>query len=724
MKIKKMAVSLLLAACTFGCVACKGKGNSGNKAPAAGETVTEPTTITKVEGTLHDVTVDYSAPVDNFVTNGQTKYKIILGDNSRGKAAGAVMEHVYKSTGASIPATELKEIATYNEETKKYTLEIGADDRYIFVGCEELYQDNGGVMPDYETVGIAGYKIETIGKNVFINAYSLHGWQMGVIAFLRATLGYDMLAEDCVIYEKDGSVMPKMNIVERPDFDFRQPNGTSVSDMEKFGMGYTYSDPIIYTGESSMHNVYDFVSLEEMDENPDWASSDVTRWQLCYNSRGNQETYKKFIQHIADKIIGFLKKYPDKNTICIGQHDIGGNTPMVQNCKCKACTASYEYYGTYGAGWLSLCNRASLLVDEWLATDEAIEYFGGEKDWNLLQLVYHTQVNPPIEKDQNGYKYDENGRGIPLEEKWFDSEGNMYDWDEVWLAEDNEYAEEGVIRAWSEAQDRIVAAPNVHYWYATSAADWTHSYLDAENAGWKNICDGWAGVNCGNGGGEFYVWAYALNSQYILYPYNTFDTAWETTRFFKNLGAKYMFWQGQYQNKNNAGFTKLRNYLDSKVEFDVNADYQFYVDKFFKNYYGVGGEYVQEMFEQVVAQSRYNELVNNLSGNIHNPKLGDAINWPEGLVHTWMGLLEKAYDAVEQEYKVSNPEQYEIYKKHITIEEQFPLQILCTTYADSYDANDLKELRKGFLEKFYGLGNVIHAEGRLMTEITDAWDLD
>ena len=86
--------------------------------------------------------------------------------------------------------------------------------------------------------------------------------------------------------------------------------------------------------------------------------------------------------------------------------------------------------------------------------------------------------------------------------------------------------------------------------------------------------------------------------------------------------------------------------------------------------------------------------------------------------------MEKAYDAVEQEYKVSNPEQYEIYKKHITIEEQFPLQILCTTYADSYDANDLKELRKGFLEKFYGLGNVIHAEGRLMTEITDAWDLD
>ncbi len=724
MKIKKLAVSLLLAACTLGC-ACGDKGNGGNNAPTAGEVVTETVSpIAKVEGTLHDVNIDYSAPVSDFVKNGQTQYKVISGSNSTGKGAGHIVEHIYKATGKSITPTELKEIATYDETTEKYTLNLSDNDRYIFVGCEDVYQANGGVMPSYDTIGVSGYKVETIGKSVFINAYSMLGWQMGTIAFLRATLGYDMLAEDCVVYEKDGSVMPKMNIVERPDFDYRQPNGTSVSFTESFGMGYTYIDPVISTGESSMHNVYDFVSLEEMDENPDWASSDITRWQLCYNSRGNQETYKKFIRHIADKIIGHLKKWPDKSTICIGQHDIGGNTPMVQNCKCTACLASYEYYGTFGAGWLSLCNRASLLVDEWLETDEAIEYFGGKKDWQLLQLVYHTQVNPPIEKDKNGYIYDENGRGIPLEEKWFDSEGNMHDWDEVWLDEENEYAETGVIREWSEAQDRIVAAPNVHYWYATSAADWTHSYLDNENSGWKNICDGWAGVNCGNGGGEFYVWAYALNSQFILYPYNSFDTSWETTRFFKNLGAKYMFWQGQYQNKNNGGFTKLRNYLDSKVEFDVNADYQFYVDKFFKYYYGVGGEYVQQMFEEVVAQCRYNELVNNLNGNIHNNRLGNAENWPEGLVHSWMDLLSKAYDAVEQEYRISNPEKYEICTRHITIEEQFPLQVLCTTYADSYDANDLKALRKEFLDKFYGLGNTIHAEGRMMTEISDAWDLD
>lgn len=709
MKIKKFAASLLLAACTFAC-AC-GDKSSG---PKTGGVIIEPEpAVGRVEGTLHQVNVDFNSPVSDFVVNGQTDYKVVIGGDDRAKASGLLTEHIYKSAGAKLTVIELEEVTEVNDSTQ-----------YIFLGCEEFYQSLGGEMPDYDTLGVSGYQVVTVGKNVFINGYTIHGWQMGTLAFLREVIGYDMLAEDLVVYELDGKVMPEMDIIERPDFDYRIPNSTSVSQTEYFGMGYTYVDPCINTGESFVHNVYDFVSLEEMDENPDWGSSDADRWQLCYTSRGNKDSYQKMIRHIADKVIKHLKANPTKNTIMIGQHDIGGNTPMVQNCKCPTCLASNEYYGTFGAAWLSLCNRVSLLVDEYLQTQEAIDFFGGVKDWNLLQLVYHTQVNPPVKRDQNGYVWDENGHGIPLEEKWFDHEGNMHDWEEAWSGEDDDITESGVIKEWSESTDAIVAAPNVHYMYATSAADWTHSYLDIENLGWMNIAKGWAGVNNGNGGGEFFIWAYALNSEFLLYPYNSFDSSFETTRFFKNLGAKYIFWQGQYQNKNNAGFTKLRNYLDSKVEFDVNADYEFYVDKFFKYYYGVGGEYLQRFFDEVQAQCRYIEVHNKISGNIHNSRLGYAENWPEGLIKSWIDLLGEAFDAVEQEYRVTNPEKYEIYKNHITIEELFPVYVLCTTYADSYTASELKAMRKDFLNDFYALKNTSHAESRLMTQVTDAWDLD
>jgi len=434
------------------------------------------------------------------------------------------------------------------------------------------------------------------------------------------------------------------------------------------------------------------------------------------------------VQHIADKIIMHLKDHPDKDTMIIGQHDIGAGTPMVQNCNCAACQASYDYYGTFGAAWLSLCNRASILVDEYLKTDDAIAFFGEVKKYNLLQLVYHTQVNPPIEGDQNGYIYDENGHGTPKVEMWFNNDGTMEAWEDAWSGEDELSTEEAAVKEWSDRYERLYAAPNVHYMYATSGADWTHSYLDIENYGWMNIAKGWAGVNShkegDDRGGNFFIWAYALNSEFYLYPYNSFDTSWETTRFFKQLGAKYIFWQGLYQNKNNSGFTKLRNYLDSKVEFDVNADYEYYVNKFFKYYYGVGGEYLQRFFDEVQAHCRWIEVNNKVNGGIHNNRLGYAENWPEGTIKSWIDLLADAYDAVEQEYKVSDPEKYEVYKKHIMIEELFPVYVQCTTYAASYAEAELKAKRKAFLENFYALGNAIHAEGRLMTIITDAWDLD
>lgn len=716
MKMKKLTASLLLAACTFACACGSDKG--GDNGPAAGGIIVESNdTKTYVEGTLHNVNVNFTTPVSSFVTNGQTNYKIVIQNTTTGngattgKAAGFIAEHVNKAADTSIETIELTD-----------DLEITENTQYIFVGCEDKFKTVGGEMPAYPEIGIAGYQIKNYGKNVFINAYSLHGYQLGAISFLREVLGYDMFSEDCVIYENDGKWMPEMDIVERPDFDYRTPNGGSVAQGEVFGMGYTYIAPTFDTGESWCHNIYDFVSKEEVEAGKlprEWLSNDDTMWQMCYTARGNKELFTGLVNHIADRLYELLWNRVDCNTIILGQHDIGGNTPMVQNCKCDACKASYDYYGTMGGAWLSLCNRASVLVDEKLKTEEAQEHFGGIKDWNLLQLVYHTQVNAPCEKNNNGYIWDESGRGIPKIEKWFNTDGSVEDWDTAWAGTSEENTESNVLKAWSDTHERIYTAPNVHYMYATSASDWTYAYYDTPNASWSNIARAWSGV-----GGEFFVWAYALNSEFILYPYNSFDTSFETTRYFKNLGAKYMFWQGQYQNPNNAGFTKLRNYLDSKVEFDVNIDYQTYVDKFFKYYFGEASELMQRFFEEAQAQCRWIEKVNSVNGNIHNKKLGDAENWPEGLINSWIDLINEAYDLIEEKYKVTDPEQYEIYKKHIMIEEQFPVYVLCTTYASSFKASDLKAMRKEFLNDFYSLKNTIHAESRLMTLVTDAWDLD
>ena len=715
MKKRNIAISLLLAACTFACACTDKKGAGG---PTTGGIVNEFENMPHyVEGTLHNVNVDFNAPVSDFLVNKQTEYKVVIGDSTKGKAAGMITQRVAQATGAQLPSVSVADITNVDENS-----------RYIFMGCEDIFQEQGGELATYEEIGVSGYQIQTIGKNVFINGYSIHGYQMGAIAFLRETLGYDMLSEDCVIYEKDGKKMPAMNIVERPDFDYRQPNSTSVSFDEQFGMGYTYSDIFIATGTNWIHNYCDFVTKEDAVEHPEWLSNDTTQYQGCWTARGNQESYKLLVEHIAKRIINFFKEQPTKDTVVIGQHDIGGNTPQVQNCKCTACQASFEYYGNTMAGaWLSLVNRASVLVDEYMESEEGIAYFGGKKEYNVLELVYHTSLNPPVEKDANGNNvYTEEGRGIPKEEMWFDEEGNQYKWKEAWTDEEGNTLENETVATWTNEGSkgaggisRVKSAPNVHFFFAASSADYTHSFYENENNSYMHMIKGWSGLE-----GDFFVWLYALNSEGILYPYMSFDTSFDTTRFIKNLGAKYIFWQGQYQNENNAGFTQLRNYLDSKVEFDVNSDYMHYVNKFFNNFYGVGGKYMREFFDQVVTRCRYIEEVNSVGGNIHNNKLLYKENWPEGLINSWIKLIGKAYDAIEEEYKSSDPEQYEIYRKNILTEELFPRYVLCTTYASSYKAADLKTLRQKFLDDFYYLGNTSYAEGRLMTEISSTWDLD
>ena len=86
--------------------------------------------------------------------------------------------------------------------------------------------------------------------------------------------------------------------------------------------------------------------------------------------------------------------------------------------------------------------------------------------------------------------------------------------------------------------------------------------------------------------------------------------------------------------------------------------------------------------------------------------------------------MDSAFDVIELEYKASNPKQYEIYHRHILMEQLFPTYVLCTTYANSFNASDLKEMRLQFIDDFYALGNKSYWELGLMTEVTDTWDLD
>ena len=82
MDIKKLSTTLLLAACTLVCGCNPGNTDDSNQGGnnVLGGIVNEPNNVQYVEGTLHDVNVDFDTPVSSFASNGKTNYKIVSRD--------------------------------------------------------------------------------------------------------------------------------------------------------------------------------------------------------------------------------------------------------------------------------------------------------------------------------------------------------------------------------------------------------------------------------------------------------------------------------------------------------------------------------------------------------------------------------------------------------------------------------------------------------------------
>ena len=126
--------------------------------------------------------------------------------------------------------------------------------------------------------------------------------------------------------------------------------------------------------------------------------------------------------------------------------------------------------------------------------------------------------------------FDENGKGLPKQQKWFnvDDEGNV--------TEEDVLDEEG-------NPVYLVCEPNADLFYCASSANYLHSFYEAENTAYSNMVKGWSGL-----GGNFFVWTYEVNYYNYMYPYNSYDSMLENMRYFKNQEANHFLYQGLWEN--------------------------------------------------------------------------------------------------------------------------------------------------------------------------------
>ena len=627
MKIwKKVLVLAMSSIIGVTCAACSGCGSkTPDIKPIA--TVDDKENHTTENG-LHKVSVNESNRT--FIADNTTEYKILVD----GTEENAV-------TAASFVSRRLQEATGVRVAVEQYTAgkTIGSADKYVVIGCPELFEAAGLTMPT-DDIGQTGYYIKSSGNSVYIAARGVHGYQNAAISFLKHTVGYEMYASDCIVYEKTGETLPDFDVVEKPDFEFHVP-GNQVDDDALYGMGFLNTEDIFVAVDGALwHNSFNYLPPDDYkDEHPDWYSNAGT--QLCYTAHGKygeDDEYDKMVDTVVGVVIGLVDANPDITNVTFTQQDV------TEQCGCAACSEIIDTYGSISAAIIKFCNRVNAEVQAHLQ-EQAAANGTAKREFNILFFAYQASEKPPVKT--------ENGKYAAI--------------DDSVVCDDNV----GV----------IIAPINAYYNQSFYHEDNLSAAINIES--WSACCK------------KLYLWLYETNYSHYFYPFNSYDTTVDTYRFCFENGAIFMFNDGQYNQANVTHFSKLKEYVDAKAEFDVGSNYNDLTDDFFKNYFRAAEAPMRLFFDELQAHMRYLESeYSTVNGNIFC-RIAQSQYWPKRTLNHWLELCDEAYAAIEV-YRDAEPVLYSTLKKHILIETIFPRFALIQLHGASYADNELREMRRQF----------------------------
>lgn len=634
-----VCLSLILALCCFSCA--EKPTTEGDETPKQTVTENDPHYISN---TLHKVTVtDSDRP---FVRNGLSDYTIIADGNRADRAARFLQMRIHDATGADLAVAKS---GTYTSDAK-----------LIVLGDETLFAQAQLSMPE-DALGISGYYIKTAGNSAFIMPGGAFGYQNGAIAFLKAVLGFEIFSEDTVVYGKDGATLPDMEIIERPDFDFRQ-GIYGFSNDTKYAMGFLSSDDIYMSIDGGwVHNAFKYLPPEQfMTDHKNWYSDDGK--QLCYTAHG--EDLDAMVDAVAAAMKPVVLQNPDLINIQFTQMD------ERTRCRCDTCEASVEKYGSISGVMVQFLNKLDEKMQDWIE-----ETFPEGRELHIYMFAYHESEKPPAKKNAAG--------------------------------------------EWEPIDSSVVCRDNVGIILAALDAKYTVDFYHEDNAEINERIRAWTKLTK-----NMHFWLYQTNFSHYMYPLNTYDSAFELYRYVKQNNGVYLFHQGQQdQGKGVTHFSTFKTYLASVGEFDVNADYAAATNRFFNAYFRDAATPMRELYDGIRARYTYIEnAYEDLTGTIYEP-INNSVYWPKQLLESYLDCIDRAYAAIER-YKTADPELYATLKKHVKLESMFPRYALLELHSGLYSRARLQEMRKQFQQDCYEL-NITHVRehGMFNNEVFLQWGL-
>lgn len=446
--------------------------------------------------------------------------------------------------------TAAEEFQTYINKISGVTLEHITESEYtegtkaVILGETEL-EDNI-ITVDRAKIGTDGFMLYSDGNNLLIAGGDSRGTLYGVYTLLEEYLGVRWFTPtlEVVPESKDVIIDAALNRTVRPSFSIRRnsPAGADDAYRAKHKINVSFWNEAPEYGGSLTYVLWD-VTFDKLV--PDSLFAEHPEY-FAMNPDGTRTTDHVCVTHpdvlpiaIANAREAILNCERDSKYIHIGQKDNSNY------CHCETCEALYDKYGSISAPTLIFTNAfADALYDEFPDFTFTFYAYGEtERPPQDLSLRCNPNVIPVLCGLHKAC------RSHPL------TECGAQDGNETFmnLFGDNE---------------------------PTIAQDF---------ANWVKIAD------------RTYIYDYTINFLNCTQFFSNFETLQPTMQYMHDIGITgyvYNCGDGHY-----AAFNELRNYLLSKLQWDVNCDVEYHMTDFLNAYYGeAAAPYIREILDIQTAQ--------------------------------------------------------------------------------------------------------------------------
>jgi hypothetical protein len=603
-------------------------------------------------------------PNDNAKIEGTVhQINVSLGTNDFFKSGSTSYVIVIPQTSTSYEELAANEIQQFIESATNVTLSIKKDDqvlqsdKFISLGKTSLSKSQN-IDARIETFGHSGYLIKTIGDDVYIQGGSHQGTLYGGYEFLKHTIGFSIYAEDEIVFKQN------IKDIKLPIFDV-----IDIPDIAWRTKNYGIFDSnIMFSHRSRMNLQEDF-----------WIAVGGNSWHNSFNYISPNEykdlhpewfnndftqldyTNDEMRAELTKRLIEIVDSNPDLISISITQEDY--NTWATSS---KAL-ALKEKYGTDAASMIIFANEVSRSLKQHFASQ------GSDRIVEIVFFAYHRTEIAPTKYDPNTDTY------APID-------------------------------------DLVKADENVNVFFAPIFADYNLSIFDPVNKSMYDTMRAWTAIT-----DKFYLWTYSTNFVDYLAFFNSFDSMQPLYKFARTSNTYYFYDQGQWNQSASTGFSSLKHYLNPKLQWDVNADYNDLIQGWFDNYFRDASEPMKKLFDNI--RTHYVYLANETTMN-HSIYVEMAKNtfFTRGLLDGWNQLISEAQQSIEY-LRTENFDLYMKLHRRIELEFIFVGYVLVEAHAASFSPSDLLELKQRIRNAATNSGVSMLGEVTDISELWARWNL-